>query len=213
MPNGESESGSRNTAGGELQRRAATELQALLGRVVERGVGPLQGSIAYAEDRLRRSRRNGRSDAQAREAAIRRIVREAVAEAGTTGLVTGLGGFVTMPVTIPSSLFGNFLSVPPRYLENFARICMEAATDNTRRRSSSPAAGSQRRSRTGAAGSSPGGFQVWPFAAAAMDRVRGSRVRRAGRLAGQAGAPRPSDASSRSHRSNHARVRRSRSSW
>lgn len=109
MPNSESESGARNTVGGELQRRAATELQALLGRVVERGVGPLQGSIAYAEDRLRRARRTGRSDAEAREAAIRRIVREAVAEAGTTGLVTGLGGFVTMPVTIPSSLFGNFV--------------------------------------------------------------------------------------------------------
>jgi hypothetical protein len=31
--------------------------------------------------------------------------------------------------------------------------------------------------------------------------------------AGQAGDPRPSDVSSRSHRSNHARVRRSRSSW
>jgi aldehyde dehydrogenase (NAD+) len=50
-----------------------------------------------------------------------------------------------------------------------------------------------------------------PFAAAAMDRGRESWVRRAGRR--QAGDPRPSDASSRSHRSNHARVRRSRSSW
>lgn len=94
---------------GELQRRAANELQALLGRVVESGVGPLQGSIGYAEDRLRRARRNGRLDEQAREAAIRRIVKEAVGAAGTTGVVTGLGGFVTMLVTVPASLGGNFL--------------------------------------------------------------------------------------------------------
>ncbi len=94
---------------GELQRRAAVELQTLLGRVVERGVGPLQGSTGYAEDRLRRARRNGRSGEQASEAAIRRIVREAVGAAGTTGLVTGLGGLVTMPVTVPASLGGNFL--------------------------------------------------------------------------------------------------------
>lgn len=104
MANDESESGI-----GGLQRRAANELQALSGRVVERGVGPLQGSIGYAEDRLRRARRNGRSDEQAREAAIRRIVREAVGAAGTTGLVTGLGGFVAMPVTVPASAVSNFL--------------------------------------------------------------------------------------------------------
>ena len=104
MSNGEAESGI-----GHLQQRAANELQALSGRVVERGVGPLQGSIAYAEDRLRRARRKGRSDEQAREAAIRRIVREAVGAAGTTGLVTGLGGFVAMPVTIPANMGGIFL--------------------------------------------------------------------------------------------------------
>jgi hypothetical protein len=104
MPNGESASGI-----GGLQRRAATELQALSGRVVERGVGPLQGSIGYAEDRLRRARRIGRSEEQAREAAIRWIVREAVSAAGTTGFVTGLGGFMAMPVTVPASAAGNFL--------------------------------------------------------------------------------------------------------
>jgi hypothetical protein len=103
MPSGEVERTS------EFQRRAAAELQALSGRVVERGVGPLQGSIEYAEDRLGRARTKGRSEEQAREVAIRRIVRESVGKAGTTGLVTGLGGLVTMPITIPASLGGNFV--------------------------------------------------------------------------------------------------------
>src|SRR5260370_9409256 len=104
MGSGESESGT-----GQLQRRAAIKLQELSGRVVERGVGPLQGSVEYAEDRLRRARRNGRSDEQAREAAIRRIVREAVGAAGTAGLVTGLGGLVAMPATVPANAISNFL--------------------------------------------------------------------------------------------------------
>lgn len=46
---------------------------------------------------------------QAREAAIRRIVRESVASAGTTGFVTGLGGLITMPITVPASVAGNFI--------------------------------------------------------------------------------------------------------
>jgi len=103
MPGGEVERAS------DLQRRAAIQLQELSGRFVERGIGPLQGSTEYAEDRLRRARRSARSEEQAREAAIRRIVRESVAQAGTTGLVTGLGGIATMPITIPASLGGNFI--------------------------------------------------------------------------------------------------------
>ncbi len=95
--------------GNELQRRAAAKFQAVARQVVDQGIGPLQGSVAYAEDRLRRARRAGRSEEQAREAAIRRIVRESVASAGTTGFVTGLGGLITMPVTVPTSVAGNFV--------------------------------------------------------------------------------------------------------
>ena len=95
--------------GNELQRRAAAKFQAVARQVVDQGVGPLQGSVAYAEDRLRRARRSGRSEEQARAAAIRRIVRESVASAGTTGFVTGLGGLITMPITVPTSVAGNFI--------------------------------------------------------------------------------------------------------
>ena len=94
---------------GEFQRRAALELQKRFSQVVQHGVGPLPGSAELAEDRLRKARRRGRSEEQAREAAIRRIVRESVAEAGGTGLVTGLGGFLTMPVTMPADLVGAFV--------------------------------------------------------------------------------------------------------
>ena len=56
-----------------------------------------------------------------------------------------------------------------------------------------------------------------PMAFAPDERTRlaafSAPHRRSSAPAGQAGDPRPSDASSRSHRSNHARVRRSRSSW
>lgn len=95
--------------GSELQRRAAAKFQAVARQVVDHGIGPLQGSVAYAEDRLRRAGRAGRSEKQARDAAIRRIVRESVASAGTTGFVTGLGGLITMPITVPTSVAGNFI--------------------------------------------------------------------------------------------------------
>jgi hypothetical protein len=95
--------------GNELQRRAAAKFQAMARQVVDEGVGPLQGSVVYAEDRLRRARRAGRSEEQARRAAIRRIVRESVTSAGTTGFVTGLGGLITMPITVPASVAGNFI--------------------------------------------------------------------------------------------------------
>lgn len=40
------------------------------------------------------------------EAAIRRIVRETIGASGTTGFVTGLGGFITLPVAIPANITG-----------------------------------------------------------------------------------------------------------
>jgi hypothetical protein len=43
------------------------------------------------------------------EAAIRRIVRESVLGAGSTGFVTGLGGFITMPVALPANVAGNLV--------------------------------------------------------------------------------------------------------
>lgn len=36
-------------------------------------------------------------------------MRESVTSAGTTGFVTGLGGLITMPITVPASVAGNFV--------------------------------------------------------------------------------------------------------
>jgi len=101
---GEDESGPLSKA----QRTAADKLTALIGKVVDDGAGPIQGSRMYAEDRLERGRRDGRSEAEAVEAAIKVVIRECVAAAGTTGFVTGFGGLVALPVTLPPNVAGNF---------------------------------------------------------------------------------------------------------
>lgn len=88
----------------------ALHLQSLLRKIVHDGVDPiLTSSITYADDRLARARRVGRTECDAREAAITRIVGESIAKAGITGFTTGLGGIVTMPVTVPASIAGNFM--------------------------------------------------------------------------------------------------------
>lgn len=92
-------------------------LKHLVNKVVFDGVGPLTGSIDYAQARLGANHQAGgagdESDgvsfqpgsAQA-EKAIARIVKESVAAAGTAGFVTGLGGFVTMLVALPANIAG-----------------------------------------------------------------------------------------------------------
>ena len=99
---GEDESGPLSKA----QRTAAEKLTALVGKVVDDGVGPIQGSRTYAQDRLERARREGRSEAEAEavDAAIKVIIRESVAAAGTTGFVTGLGGLLALPITLPATV-------------------------------------------------------------------------------------------------------------
>lgn len=67
-------------------------------KVVDEGIGPLSGARDYADSRLRLM-----SDP---EKAIKRVVRETVAASGTTGFVTGLGGFITLPVSVPASITG-----------------------------------------------------------------------------------------------------------
>lgn len=107
---GENNSTSRSDAAGQALVR-------LVGGVVRDGVGPVTGSVAWAEDRLRRvqgarydaSRKASRGDgldAADIEKAITRLIRESVAAAGSTGFVTGLGGFVTMPVAVPANIAG-----------------------------------------------------------------------------------------------------------
>ena len=87
----------------------AQKLQSLIRKIAHNGVGPLSSSLIHADDRLARARSDGRSEQEAREAAIDRIVAESIAKAGATGFATGLGGFVTMPVTVPAGIGGNLM--------------------------------------------------------------------------------------------------------
>ncbi|MGN6600125.1 MAG: EcsC family protein [Actinomycetes bacterium] len=62
------------------------------------GVGPLPGAVAVAEQALAR--------AASPEDAIRAVVRSTTKAAGANGFVTGLGGFVTLPVALPANVAG-----------------------------------------------------------------------------------------------------------
>ena len=106
---------------GKAQAAAGEKLTVLVGKVVDDGVGPILGSRAFAERRLGRARGEGRSEAQSVEAAIATVIRESVAAAGATGFVTGLGGFVALPVTLPADVAGN-LAINARMVGTIAHL-------------------------------------------------------------------------------------------
>jgi hypothetical protein len=85
---------------GQALERSAAKLADVLLTAVRHGVGPLSGAAAYGEER--RMRYGGDP-----EKAIRRIIAETTAASATGGFLTGLGGFVTMPVTVPANLAGS----------------------------------------------------------------------------------------------------------
>lgn len=101
--------------------RAGTQLQRLITSAVTNGVGPLTDSQTYAESRLKaeEARAEGVTEwaempayapgSAPAEEALRRVVRESVAAAGTSGFVTGLGGLIAMPVTLPANLAGSLV--------------------------------------------------------------------------------------------------------
>jgi hypothetical protein len=66
---------------------------------VQDGFGPSSGAATYADERRKRYGDDV-------EKVIRRIVGETPASA-TAGFVPGLGGFVTMPVDVPTNLAGS----------------------------------------------------------------------------------------------------------
>ncbi|MCC9205967.1 EcsC family protein [Arthrobacter sp. zg-Y769] len=98
--------------------KASQQLQKMVGKVIDTGIGPLTGSITWAEDRLKRiqgaryepntdpTRKVKPDDRDDIEKAIRRLIVESVEAAGVGGFVTGLGGFIAMPVTIPANMAG-----------------------------------------------------------------------------------------------------------
>ncbi|CAL9635866.1 hypothetical protein SUDANB15_06185 [Streptomyces sp. enrichment culture] len=100
--------------------KAGRWLADLAEKVMVNGVGPVTGSVTWAEDRL--SRRQGdayrapddeerRSPEDMKEdidAVVARLIKESVAAAGTQGFVTGLGGLITAGVTIPANVAASF---------------------------------------------------------------------------------------------------------
>ncbi|MEX5261581.1 EcsC family protein [Kocuria sp. CPCC 205263] len=109
----ESEEASATTA-----EKASEQLLKLVGKVIDTGVGPLAGSITWAEDRLARvqgtryepnaepTRKVRPEEHDDVEKAIKRLIVESVEAAGVSGFVTGLGGFIAMPVTVPANMAG-----------------------------------------------------------------------------------------------------------
>ena len=77
----------------------------LVAQVVElgiRGVGPLSTALESAEEHLIAAGGD-------REEAIRRVVATHVRLAAVSGFVTGLGGIVTLPVTVPAAMAGMYI--------------------------------------------------------------------------------------------------------
>lgn len=98
--------------------KASKHLLKLVGSVVDTGVGPLTGSIAWAEDRLSRVQgdryepnaeptRKIRQDEHVDvDKVIAKLILESVQAASVNGFVTGLGGFIAMPLTVPANMAG-----------------------------------------------------------------------------------------------------------
>ncbi|ANH38352.1 EcsC protein family protein [Nocardioides dokdonensis FR1436] len=90
------------TAVGKATAKAAGQLQKLTLSAVDKGVGPMSGSRSYAAERLRHAHEDV-------DKAVTRVVRESVVAAGTAGFVTGLGGLITLPVSLPASITGSLI--------------------------------------------------------------------------------------------------------
>lgn len=98
--------------------KASKQLSKLVAGVIDTGVGPITGSIAWAEDRLARVQGNRYEPSAGPTRTIRpedrddidktiaRLILESVQAAGVNGFATGLGGFITLPVTIPANMAG-----------------------------------------------------------------------------------------------------------
>jgi hypothetical protein len=102
---------------------AGQKLVALVNGVVEKGVGPVTGSVDYAHAR-HRDAEGGKTapppdtpmDAMfdgagspESEQTVNRIIKESIAAAATQGFVTGLGGFVTFAVAMPVNIAGSLI--------------------------------------------------------------------------------------------------------
>ena len=66
------------------------------------GVGPMKGAVEVADEHLAHYPDD-------REKAIKRLIATHVRLAAASGFVTGLGGVITLPVTIPAALAGLYM--------------------------------------------------------------------------------------------------------
>ncbi len=86
---------------GALERSASKVTDVLLNSARD-GFAPMTGAAVYADERAERYEGDV-------EKAVKRIINETSAASATAGFVTGLGGFVTMPLTVPANLAGSAL--------------------------------------------------------------------------------------------------------
>lgn len=84
----------------KLAHAAASLIERLLSAGID-GVGPFKAATEVAEEHLR--------TAGNVEEAIRRLVRTHVRLAAGSGFLTGLGGFVTLPLTLPAGVTGLYV--------------------------------------------------------------------------------------------------------
>jgi hypothetical protein len=101
---------------GSKVTRAAVALTNAMNKVVRDGVGPITGSADWVESRLRAVQKDRYDGSQIGnrvgtpssdvDKVIKRLIAESVLAAGSAGFLTGLGGFVTLPITIPANLAG-----------------------------------------------------------------------------------------------------------
>ena len=87
--------------GNKLQAWGANAADQVIKAAIH-GAGPMKGAEEVAEEHLAHYPDD-------RETAIKRLVATHVRLAAASGFLTGLGGVVTMPVTIPASLAGLYL--------------------------------------------------------------------------------------------------------
>ena len=80
----------------------ATNVADQLVRAAIHGAGPMKGAVEVAEEHLAHY-------PQDREKAIQRLIGTHVRMAAASGFLTGLGGVVTLPVTIPAALAGLYV--------------------------------------------------------------------------------------------------------
>jgi hypothetical protein len=114
----DAETGAAGETPASAAEKASGQLLKLVGKVMDTGVGPLTGSVTWAEDRLARVQGdryefNSESTRQVRpgeepdiDKTIKRLILESVEAASVNGFITGLGGFIAMPVTIPANMAG-----------------------------------------------------------------------------------------------------------